>query len=148
VAENKSPEALLQDALTAAQDRNKQLETDLGTERAARGKAEQSLLDANKLAEQRSTDLGTEKAAHAKTTQALADANKLVDQLNDQLAEPTSGPKVHTAKLGSDTYRFVVPQFYLEGFGKVKAEEVKANSDVLKALVKAGSKVIEQVAAK
>lgn len=158
MAETKSPEALLQDALTAQQDKNKQLETDLGNERAARGKAEQSLLEANKLAEQRSTELGAEqaahqaeKSAHAKTTQSLADANALVDELHEQLAKPT-GPVAPTATLGSGkdakTYRFVVPQFHLAPHGKVLAKDVKSNSDVLRALVAAGSTVIELVPAK
>jgi hypothetical protein len=150
VSETKSPEALLQDALTAEQNKNKQLETERNTEREARGKAEQDLRDANTAKEKLAQELTTERTAHTKTKNELADSTKLVDDLTVQLSEPT-GPKVHTATLGSgkeaQTYRFVVPQFHFEG-NKVKAEEVKSNSDVLKALVKAGAKVIELVVAK
>lgn len=146
MADTKSPETLLAEALqalTAEQNRNAQLTTDLGTERTARTTAQ---TQANAFENERNQ----EREAHTKTKNELADATKLVDQLTEQLSEP-AGPKVHTATLGSgtstQTYRFVVPQFHFEGH-KVKAEDVKNNSDVLKALVKAGAKVIELVPAK
>lgn len=139
----KSPEALLQDALNVEQGRTKQLTLDLGTEREARTAAQTQ-------AKAFENQVNQEREAHTKTKNELADANALVDQLTAKLSEP-AGPKVHTATLGSgkeaQTYRFVVPQFFLEG-AKVKAEDVKNNSDVLKALVKAGAKVIELVPAK
>jgi hypothetical protein len=139
----KTPEALLQDALNAEQGRTKQLTAELGTEREARTSAQNQARAFEK-------ERDDERAAHTKTKNELADANKLVDELTKQLSEP-AGPKVHTATIGSgasaQTYRFVVPQFYFEG-AKVKAEDVKNNSDVLKALVKAGAKVIELVPAK
>jgi chromosome segregation ATPase len=151
VAESKSPEALLQDALTAEQNKSKQLETERNQEREARGKAEQAERDANTAKEKLAQELTTERAEHAKTTKSLADANALVDQLNAELGERPVAVKAHTATLGSgkdaQTYQFVVPQFHFQG-AKVKAEEVKNNSDVLKALVKAGAKVIELVVAK
>ncbi len=119
----RTPEEL-QSALTAEQEKNKQLELERNTERDARGKAEQ----------------------------ALRDANQLIDELNQELGERPAAVKAHTATLGSgkdaQTYQFVVPQFYLAGHGKVVATDVKNNSDVLKALVKAGAKVIELVPAK
>ena len=143
MSEVKSPEALLQDALNAEQGRTKQLTLDLGTERAARTTAQTQARAFEK-------ERDDERAAHTKTKNELADANKLVDELTQKLSEPT-GPKAHTATLGSgasaQTYRFVVPQFHFEG-AKVKAEDVKNNSDVLKALVKAGAQVIELVPAK
>ncbi|MGI4865433.1 MAG: hypothetical protein ACRYFZ_16035 [Janthinobacterium lividum] len=147
----KTPEEL-QLALIAEQERSKQLEIERDQERGERGKAEQALRDANTEKERAAKELTAEREAHGKTKAELNDANKLVDQLTEQLGEPADAPKAHTATLGSGkeakTYRFVVPQFYLAGHGKVKAEDVKNNSDVLKALVESGAKVIELVAAK
>jgi small-conductance mechanosensitive channel len=152
VSEVKSPEALLQDLLTAEQNKTKQLETERNQERDARGKAEQTAREANTAKEKAAQELATEREAHTATKAELTDANTLVDQLTAKLSEPSEAPKVPTATLGSGkdavTYRLVVPQFYLEGFGKVRAADVKNNSDVLKALVKVGSAVLEQVPAK
>ena len=152
MSEVKSPEALLQEQLTAEQNKTKQLETERNQERDARGKAEQATRDANTAKEKAAQELATEREAHTATKAELADANKLVDQLTEQLSTPDDSPQAPTATLGSGkdakTYRFTVPQFHLAGFGKVVAADVKHNSDVLKALVKAGSKVIELVSGK
>ncbi|MGI4870427.1 MAG: hypothetical protein ACRYFX_04525 [Janthinobacterium lividum] len=130
--------------LAATEAQAEQLEKDLATERDARGKAEQQLRDANTLTQQLTAERNTSRSE-------LVDANKLIDQLTEQVGEVVE--TVPTATLGTakdaKTYRIVVPQFRLAGHeGIVKATEVKSNSAVLKALVDAGSPVLELVQAK
>lgn len=124
MAETKTPEAILQEALTAAQNHSAQLERDLAAEREARGKTEQQ----------------------------LRDAETLIDQLNRQANDAPAKAELPTATHGTGkeakTYRILVPKFQLAGHGVVEAKDVKSNSDVLAALVKAGSKVLELVTAK
>lgn len=152
MAETKSPEAILQDALTAEQNKSKQLELERNTDREARGKAEQALREANTEKERKARELTTEQTEHAKTKKALTDANSLIDELNKEIGAQPETQKAHTVTLGSgtsaQTYRFLVPQFNLPGVGKVVAEDVKSNSDVLKKLVASGAQVIELVPAK
>ena len=152
MSEVKSPEALLQDLLSAEQDKTKQLTTDLTAAQTQVKTVEAERNTAQGQAKTFEAERDHEREAHTKTKAELTDANALVDQLTRQLTEPATTPKAHTATLGSgkeaQTYCFVVPQFHLAPFGKVVATEVKNNSDVLKALVKAGSKVIELVTAK
>jgi chromosome segregation ATPase len=151
VSETKSPEALLQDALTAEQNKTKQLTTDLTAAQTQIKTVEAERNTAQGQAKTFEAERNQEREAHTKTKDELVDANRLVDQLTEQLSKPST-PQAHTATLGSGkeakTYRFKVPQFHFAPFGKVVAVEVKNNSEILKALVAQGAAVIELVEAK